>query len=307
MSEGLGYSGIYPMLYALFDEAGALARDAMARQVTACIARGAHGIAVLGLATEVAKLSLAERRQAVEWVAESVAGRVPLAVTIFGSTPAAQIEAVRHAAGQGASWVILQPPPDTSIGEAGLTRFFGAAMERATIPVAIQNAPEFLGIGLSAPNIVALHRAHANFRLLKLEGPATLAAQVIEATGGTLAVFNGRAGLELLDNLRAGCAGVIPSPDCFDLLVDAYDAYRRGASAEAMQRYRQVLPAIVFIMQSIDHLLCYGKRLAALRLGLGPVHDRAPAVTPTAFGLEAVARFAQELGPVTTTERAGQP
>jgi 4-hydroxy-tetrahydrodipicolinate synthase len=61
------------------------------------------GIAVLGLATEVSKLSVPERRQIVEWVAEDIGGRVPLAVTIAGATPAAQIEAVRHAEAQGAT------------------------------------------------------------------------------------------------------------------------------------------------------------------------------------------------------------
>ena len=249
------FAGIYPMLYAFFDVQGALVRTAFERQVTTCLARGAHGIAVLGLATEVSKLSVAERRQAVEWVAEALGRRRPLAVTIFGSTPAAQIEAVRHAAEHGAGWVILQPPPDKTIGEAALMRFFGAVMEASPVPVAIQNAPEYIGIGLSPDNIVALHKEQANFTLLKLEGPATLAAQVIEATDGRMAVFNGRGGLELPDNLRAGCAGMIPAPDCFDRLVDVYAAMRRGDEADAERHYREILPAIAFVMQSIDYLL----------------------------------------------------
>jgi 4-hydroxy-tetrahydrodipicolinate synthase len=57
-----------------------------------------------------------------------------------------------------------------------------------------------------------------------------------------------------------------------------------------------MLPAVVFIMQSLEHLVCYGKRIAAARLGLGEVHDRAPALAPTPFGLACVERFARELG-----------
>ncbi len=291
------YSGIYAMLYAFFDATGALDRAALAREVEACVARGAHGIAILGLATEVAKLTVAERRQAVEWVAETLGQRRPLAVTIFGETLEQQVEAVGHAARNGASWVILQPPPDKTIGEPALMRFFGAVMERSALPVAIQNAPEYLGIGLSPDNIGALHRAHANFTLLKLEGPATLAARVIAATGGALAVFNGRGGLETPDNLRAGCAGMVVAPDCVDRLIDVYDAMRRGDEAAAERDYAEALPAIVFVMQSIDHLICYGKRLAAARLDLGPVHDRPPALVPTDFGLAAMARHAHALGP----------
>jgi 4-hydroxy-tetrahydrodipicolinate synthase len=59
-----------------------------------------------------------------------------------------------------------------------------------------------------------------------------------------------------------------------------------------------VLPAIVFVMQSLDTLICYGKRLAALRMGLPEVYDRAPALAPTAFGLACVRRYANALGPL---------
>ena len=48
-------------------------------------------------------------------------------------------------------------------------------------------------------------------------------------------------------------------------------------------------------MDSIDHLLCYGKRLAARRLGLPEVFDRPPALPPTRFGLELLARLSREL------------
>mgnify|MGYP002682281877 FL=1 len=104
--------------------------------------------------------------------------------------------------------------------------------------------------------------------MLKGEGPATLIARVVEETGGRLAVFNGRGGLELPDNLRAGCAGLIPAPDCFEAQIAIFEAMRRGDEAEAERLYRDILPAIVFVMQSVDHLICYGKRLTAARLGL---------------------------------------
>ncbi|HXV06602.1 MAG TPA: hypothetical protein VD791_01110 [Burkholderiales bacterium] len=112
-------------------------------------------------------------------------------------------------------------------------------------------------------------------------------------------MFNGRGGNELPDNLRAGCAGLIPATDTFDFQVRVFELMRSGraqdeARAEAV--YREVLPAIVFAMQSLDTLICYGKRLAALRLGLPEVHDRAPALALTASGLACVRRYAAALG-----------
>ena len=290
------FSGIWPILYAFFRPNGQLDRAAMRRQTEIVVAGGAHGMAVLGLATEVTKLSPAERRNVVEWAAEDLAGRIPLAVTIFGVTPAEQSAAVAHAASAGAQWVILQPPRIPAIDEATLLSFFGQVIDAAPIPAGIQNAPDLIGIGLSPGGIAELARRHSNFRVLKGEAPATMIARVVAETDGKLAVFNGRGGMELPDNLRAGCAGMIPAPDCFETQVKIYAAMCAGDEAAAEALYRDILPAIVFVMQSVDHLICYGKRLVAARMGI-PVYDRLPGLLPNAFGEAAIARFAAQLGP----------
>jgi len=290
-------AGIWPILYAFFHRDGSLDRAAMRLQVRAVLAAGAPGLAVMGLATEVGKLSPAERCCLIEWAAEDLGGRIPLAVTIFGATAEEQIAAVTHAAGCGAAWVVLQPPRSPGISEAELMGFFGRVIEASPVPAGIQNAPELIGIGLGTGAIAELARRHANFTVLKGEGPATLIAQVVEETQGTLAVFNGRGGLELPDNLRAGCAGLIPALDCFEAQIAIFEAMRRGDEAEAERVYREILPAIAFVMQGVDHLICYGKRLTAARLGL-EVFDRGPGLAPNEFGLAAVARFAAQLGPM---------
>lgn len=287
--------GIWPILYAFFDAQDRLDRAVMRRQTEIVVRGGSHGMAILGLATEVGKLSVPERRAVVEWAAEDLAGRIPLAVTVFGATVAEQQEAVAHAASNGASWVILQPPRLPGISEAELIRFFGAVIESSPVPAGIQNAPDLIGIGLGPEGIATLARNHANFTVLKGEGPATLIARIAEETGDQLAIFNGRGGMELPDNLRAGCAGMIPAPDCFETQVAIYEAMRRGDEAEAERLYRAILPAIVFVMQSVDHLVCYGKRLVAARMGV-KVFERAPGLKANAFGEAVVARFAAELG-----------
>ena len=70
---------------------------------------GADGITVLGLATEVGKLTFAERCQVIDWAAEDT-GDLPLSVTIVGNSVAEQVALLRHAEAAGAAWLILQPP-----------------------------------------------------------------------------------------------------------------------------------------------------------------------------------------------------
>ena len=292
-----GIHGIHGIVYAMFDAGEKLDRAAMRRQVQCCLASGVHGMAALGLATEVSKLSFDERVTVMEWTAEDVAGRVPLGFTIFGGSVAEQIAQLRAAEQNRADWVILQPPMVGSFAAGEYIAFFGRVAEATRLPVGIQNAPAYMGRGLTADEIAELVTRYPNIRLLKGEGPATDIRGVIELTQGRVPVFNGRGGLELIDNLRAGCAGLILAPDVIDHAVRAYDAFRVGNEAEAERIYESILPAIVFVMQSVESLICYGKRLFAARAGL-TVHDRGPALRPTAFGLELVARFAYELGPL---------
>ena len=292
------FAGIWPIVYAFFDGRDRLDRQALERQVEACIAAGADGIAALGLATEVAKLSTTERNTLLRWLIEAVRGRLPVAITVFGESEADQIDVACEAAAQGAAWVILQPPPRRPLPEADLLTFFGKVIDACPLPAAIQNAPDYLGVGLADDAIRRLRDAHQNFLLLKGEGSAVSIRRTIDALKGEIAVFNGRGGLELPDILRAGCAGMIPAPELVDVHVAIWRATQQGDWAEADRLHRAVLPLIVFVMQSIPHMIAYGKRAAARRLGLPDVHDRMPGDLPTPFGISLLDRLLAELPPL---------
>lgn len=289
--------GTYPMLYAFFDAEGSLRREAVTRQVDAAISCGASGIGVLGLGTEVHKLGRDERRQMIEWTIADADGRVPVVVTIADGNLPDMIESARFAHAAGAAWLILQPPRPPASG-SHLVQFFGSIADRVNCPVGIQNAPEFLGLGLSPEELIALNAAHPNVTVVKAESAALTVAGVVEALGGRMRVFNGRAGLELLDNFRAGVDGMIPGTETIDLQVGIERAMRAGEEQRATEIYRRLLPAVAFMMQGLSTFLLYGKLIAALRLGLAPSHDRIPADTATPAGTAWAQRFAAELGPL---------
>jgi 4-hydroxy-tetrahydrodipicolinate synthase len=299
MAADGGFRGVYPMLYALFEGSGRLDGGAMRALIEYGVTNGALGVAALGLGTVVCKLAPAERRRVMAWAAEDLAGRRPLAITVFGSTPEEQIEFVRAAAGHGAGWVILQPPQTgAALGEEQLVDFFGRVADASPVPVAIQNAPQYIGIGLTSAGLDRLSRHHPNVRLLKAEGSAVETRALIELTEGRLAVFQGRGGMEFTDVMRAGCVGMIPSVESCHLQVRLFELMQSGRvedAAAAERLYAELAPLIAFLMQSVGQFLCYGKRLTAQRLGIAEVHDRAPAQAPTDFGIACLARHAAVL------------
>ena len=211
----------------------------MRRQVALCLEAGVDGIVVLGLATEVAKLTEAEQRNVIAWAVEDVAGRVPLGVTVYGNSILAQLELLRAAEHAGADWLILQPPAIGAYGSGELLRGFGRLADAATVPVAIQNAPALMGRGLDADGIAALVAAHPNITHLKGEMPVVQLEQVIQACGDRLTVLNGQAGLEMIDSLRAGCQGFVLAPDMVDHAARIWRLWQGGRQEDCGQGLRQ--------------------------------------------------------------------
>jgi dihydrodipicolinate synthase/N-acetylneuraminate lyase len=299
MLSNSGFAGVYPMAYALFGEDGKLDRAAMRRQVLAMLEHDVHGVAVLGMATEVNKMSTAERRMLMEWAAEDVGGNVPLSVTVAEASVDGQVEFVRAARDVGADWVILQPPRVLNVPETELIRFFGAVADRSEIPVGIQNAPAHIGIGISNTGFRTLNKAHPNVTIAKMEAPPIEIRKLIEETDGAMDVFDGRGGVVMIEALRAGAAGIIPGGECFDVLVRVYNQIKSGdpaAIAIAERLHADVLPLQVFIMDSLDSLIVYGKKVLCERLGLNRTEPRIPCTPPTEFGLETARRYADALG-----------
>lgn len=263
-----GEGGIYPILYSFFDQNGALDRAAWRQQIEAVIQAGAPGIAILGLITEVSALSVEERRTLVTWAREDIADRVPLLATIAGKDLAEARALAQDAESAGANALIIQPPLNVKCDESELIDFFSGIMKSVSIAVGIQNAPEYLGVGLSAPAVLALAERCENFRLMKGEGPVSVVKPYIEKLSPQIAIFNGRGGLELSDNLRAGCYGIVPAPDCADLQIALHQAFKNKDEARMDALYGEILPYIVFAMQSLDVAIAYGKRMFATRAGI---------------------------------------
>lgn len=287
------------MLYSFFGSDGELRLDPFSLQVDAAISAGAKGIAVLGLGTEAAKLDEDECAAVITTIAKRLNNQLPMIVTIRGETPDNQLKAARRALDLGATALLLQPPSET-ISEAALLTFFSEVINALDCPVGIQNAPEFLGYGLNDNNLISLAQDHTNFSIAKLECSALALEPSAKALTGKTMVFNGRCGLELTDNLRAGAQGLIPGIETIDRTAAIHAAFIAGEHEYADELYAKLLPVLTFVMQGIPQFLTYGKTLLAYRLGIEIGSAREPWLQPTDFGLECITRYAAQLGPLPT-------
>lgn len=284
------HGGIHAVFFALFDASENLDREAMRAQAQYCANAGVDGINVLGLATEVNKLDAMEKRRVIDWAAQD-RGDLPLSVTITGNSIGEQIALIRHAEGAGADWLVLQPPTAGIYAASEYLEFFARVAEATELPVAIQNAPAYMGRGLSAEDITLLIDRCPSISIVKAEDSAVVTRGIVEAAPDGLTVLGGRGGLEMLDLLYAGVDGFILAPDIVDCAVRIFSHWRNGEHKDAYRLYEAALPGAVFTMQSLEHLITYGKRLFGLRAGIS-ICDRTPILRPTEFGLARIADYA---------------
>ncbi|WP_300514975.1 dihydrodipicolinate synthase family protein [Aliiroseovarius sp.] len=278
------FTGIHAVLYAFFQRDENIDPGAMTAQVEYCLNAGCDGITVLGLATEVLKLTPSERHRMVEIAGRAVSGRQPFSVTIAGNSVAEQIEMVRVAESNGADWLILQPAMVGSYGADVYLDMFERVADATSLPIAIQNAPAYLGRALSAADIARLKNRCLTFQAVKSEDSALAVQGVIEAAGDDLTILGGRGGLDMIDLLQAGCSGFVLAPDIVPVAVQIMQHWKEGRKEDAANLHAEALPAIAFVMQSLEHLITYGKRIHAEALGIG-TFDRAPFLAPSDFGL----------------------
>lgn len=294
MTETGIHDGVYAVLFALFDAQEALDHDAMKAQVDYCVETGCHGITVLGLATEVLKLTFTERCALIETTARANGGRLPLSVTVAGNSVGEQVELAACAAAAGADWLILQPPMVGSYGADVYLDFFARVATSTALPVAVQNAPQYLGRALSGEDLVRLKQRASNLAAVKAEDAALGLARIIDVAGDSLAVVGGRGGLEMTDALRIGCRGFVLAPDIAPVAARILDLWRAGRHAEAEALYAAALPAATFVMQSLEHLVTYGKRIFGENAGIA-IHDRAPCLPVQSVGLSIARQWAKTL------------
>jgi 4-hydroxy-tetrahydrodipicolinate synthase len=271
---------VYPAICTPFTVDGAVDLDAQRRVVRFALDCGSHGIVAFGLAGEVLKLSPDERRALTDVIVDEVGGSVPVFIGAGAPSIRASVELARHAEQAGASCIVLPAPMGGSVGEAALVDYFVRVASSVSIPVMVQDAPAYLGVGLGPELVRRIGAAAENVRLVKLEaGPVEIGDWIV-SLGDEFAIWGGDGGMYLLDCIRSGAAGIIPGVDLVDHLVEVYEADARGESSLADERFREILPVLVFEMQhSIDHYNTCAKRVLVRRGVLENPDLRPPAAT----------------------------
>ncbi len=248
-------AGIFNILATPFDAQKQVDAASLRRLIAFQLDKGAHGLTILGVLGEAAKLSVDERTLVMETVMEVVGGRVPVVVGTSHRDTATCIALSQAAFAGGAAGVMIAPPPMDRPTDADVLALYRRIAEAVPGPIVVQDYPVVNGVIMSPELLAALAEQIPTIRHLKMEDPPLMEKiSAIRARTDRLAIFGGLGGMFLLEELQRGAAGTMTGFAFTEVLVAVFDAFRAGRLADAERIFDRYLPLIRFENQPVINL-----------------------------------------------------
>jgi 4-hydroxy-tetrahydrodipicolinate synthase len=243
-------SGTWFVVPTPFTDSGELDVDSQRQLVESAIGWGVDGLTVLGVMSEVATLSDAERQRALEAIMEPALGRVPVAVGCSGGSSHLVRERIASAAGLGASAAMVSAPQLVRNADS-LPAFYAAVAVDAGIPLVVQDEPAATGV-LIPVSVLRRCLDAAGTSVVKLEDPPTPPKiTALLNADPSLRVFGGLGGVSALSELSRGACGTMTGFAFPEILRAVREAIEDGRPDDAGRIFDSYLPLIQFEAQPV--------------------------------------------------------
>src|SRR5262249_9097013 len=220
-----------------------------------------NGFTALGVTSEVARLTDAERDRVLDTVVAHVSGRVPVVAgtTAEGFCPC--LEYTKRAKAAGAAFVMISPPRMPKINSDAVARHFHEVAAAVDIPIIVQDYPPISGYAMEATLLARVAREVPAARTIKLEDapPPFKTSRSLDlwrdlegaGTSGLEAVkiYGGLGGVFLLEELMAGAYGAMTGFAFPAVLVEIVTLFRAGKIDLAADVFYRKVPLMRFEFQ----------------------------------------------------------
>jgi len=254
--------GIVPILQTPFGEDGRVDPLSLHRLVDYVIQAGAVGVIYPAVASEVHKLTPAERQDTVEVVLDHVRGRVPVIVGVSTGSAEESLTLARHAQARRATGILAQAPEGMRGDSAGVREYFRTLARGVDLMLMIQDL-DWHGSGLDLALICELFEQLPSFRCIKVEtvpaGPKY--SRILAATGGRLHVSGGWAVAQMLEGLDRGVHAFMPEGSMVVIYRAIMARHLAGDREGARRLFERLLPILAFANQHIDVSIQFFKRV----------------------------------------------
>lgn len=238
-------TGIFNILATPFTADYAVDYDSLKNLVKFQMDKGAHGLTILGVMGEAAKLSVDERKSIMDTVVETVNGAIPIVVGTSHPETATCIDLSAAAFAAGADGVMIAPPHMEDKSDNAIMALYSTIAETITQPIVVQDFPPINDVIMSPDLLAQIADAIPNAGYLKLEDPPLMEKiGAIRERTDKFEIFGGLGGMFLLEELKRGASGTMTGFAFTEILVAVFDAYNAGQIADAEVIFDKYLPLI---------------------------------------------------------------
>lgn len=183
--------------------------DALAKLLDYQIKSGADYLVALGTTAETATLSSKEKDELKRFIAERVAGRVPLVIGCGGNNTAAVIEELKTLNTDDFGAVLSVVPYYNKPSQEGIYQHYCAIAKSSPLPIILYNVPGRTGVNMSAETTLRLAAEHPNIIGVKeASGNISQMDEIIKKKHPDFLVISGDDGITF-PLITLGAAGVI--------------------------------------------------------------------------------------------------
>jgi 4-hydroxy-tetrahydrodipicolinate synthase len=249
------FGGVFSVLPTPFSASGDVDLDSLRRIVDLFIADGVDGFTALGVTSEVARLTEAERDRVLDTILAHVGGRRPVVAGTTADGLRTCVEYTRRAKAAGAVAAMVSPPRMTKINSDAVAKHFAEVASAVDLPIVVQDYPPISGYAMEPSLVARIARDVPAARTIKLEDPPTpfkisriLGLTAAERVAG-VTIFGGLGGVFLLEELMAGAAGAMTGFAFPGILVKVVSLFRAGDIDGAAREFYAKVPLMRFEFQ----------------------------------------------------------
>ena len=246
-------SGIYSAQWIPTDADGRIDRTSLAAHMELERRAGIAGVLALGSTGEFPHFAVAERKAALDVIAELAA---PLAVlaNVSHLSPRTAIDLGRHARSLGVPAVALMPPPFYPVSQADMLAYFLHVADAVGLPVMLYNFPELAGKRIELATVAAFADRGPMLAIKQSGGEFDYHRELVALGREKGFVVMSGADARLPEAFALGAAGcigglvnIVP-----ELMVHIDRVCRRGepgdvtVADEAMRRLGRILDQLTF-------------------------------------------------------------
>ena len=247
--------GMFPVLVTPFDEQDRVDEDSLRSVVEYNIDAGVHGV-VIAFATEIMKLTEAERLQVAQVVVDQTRGRVPVVVNTGAVSTVATVQYSQQTEELGVTAVMCTPPAaDVPVDEK--KAHFKALSDAVGVPIFVQEAGTSLGGALLRE--IAEESERVRYAKVENAPPAQKVYEAIQHGGDLVTVFGGASGTYLIEELRRGSQGTMPWPSHPHAFVQVWDLWQAGDETAAREVWEREIAPILRVGGLVHKEILYRK------------------------------------------------